>query len=80
MSADDFEAQNTEARPYPIAAGCSLFGTVSDCTDRQGLDAHFIVELFTVRLCSTDRRACIVGSVSRVATRKLPTPASVERT
>lgn len=25
---------------------CSRFGTVSDCTDRQWLDATFIVELF----------------------------------
>jgi len=29
-----------------MSALCSLFGTVSDCAYRQGLDAPFIVELF----------------------------------
>lgn len=44
----DFRGKNTEASPYPPWPGFAASACVSAIVDWQGLDAPFIVELFTV--------------------------------
>lgn len=44
----DFGGENTEAAPLPALDGISRFGSISAAAHWQGLDAPFIVELFTV--------------------------------
>jgi hypothetical protein len=77
---NDFWGQNLEAPPYPSGkVFLTRFGTVSDCIYRQGLDAPFMVELFTVG-CFGRTPSVVIGPVAYVTARKLPTAAKVERT
>ena len=52
--------------PYPPWSGVSSFGSVSAAADWQGLDAPFIVELFTVCVFPQNPGGCLAsgGSVS----------------
>ncbi len=75
----DFRGENTEAPPYPPWPNHSRFGTVSPATGWQGLDAPFIVELFTFRVFDGYPEVVALRRVG-VATPRLPTPACVTRT
>ena len=75
----DFGGENTEAAPYPPWSSVCRFGSVSAAVDWQGLDAPFIVELFTFR-CFGGYPELVTLRRGGVATARLPTPARVPRT
>jgi hypothetical protein len=76
---DRFQEAEYRSASLPALDRFHRFGSVSAATDWQGLDAPFIVELFTV---------CVFGRTPEevtfrllgVATGRLPTPAHVPRT